>query len=131
MSLEPTVNEEIFLSLVRGFAFLRHRGYSGTRFGIDGPEPGFVMENPRRRRIVSIYYAGAVNVAINRKPRFLEFATEKSLGFGLHQVYPHFGSEDLSRHPQAIDKIAAFMQAHLLPVLDGEMWIDELLRRSP
>ena len=125
-----TGNEQVFLRMVRGFDFLRKIGYSGARFGIYSPEPGFVMEHLHRPRSVSVSYTGAVHVAIGRQPKLLEFAKEKSLWFSLQQVYSQFGSEDLSKHPQAVDKIAAFMQEHLVPVLDGRMWIDDLLRKS-
>ena len=106
-------------------------GYFSTAFEIYEPGPYFPVENQRVHRSVSISFSGSLHVVIKgivkRKRGFLGLKFRKRDGFGLHQIYERFGRETIGAHPRDVEKIAEFMQQHLMPVLDGSMWIDELL----
>lgn len=134
MVFELIGNEELWLTLYRPFDFIRAMGYFSTAFAIYGPEPYFTLENYQIQRSVSVLYGGYLDVRINGivrpKSGFLGLRFRKRAEFGLHQVYERFGSEMLGEHPRDVEKITKFMQQHLLPVLDGSMWIDELLEKQ-
>jgi hypothetical protein len=134
MAFELTGNEELWLTLYRPFDFVRRKGYFSTAFAIYGPEPWFTLENYRVRRSVSVGFSGFLDVRIKGivKPKsgFPGLRFRKRDEFALHQVYERFGSEILGKHPRDVEKIIKFMQQHLMPVLDGSMWLDELLENQ-
>ena len=131
--METTLAEEIFLKFVRNFSFLESYGYCGKSFRIGGKEPGVVYENIIADRVIYIYYAenGKLTITVERKKKSL--FNRKNMGFTISpMIYESFGCGYLKNIEckHEIKENALFIKKYLLPVIKGEMWIDELLKKK-
>jgi hypothetical protein len=123
-------SEILFIRMIRSFDFLRSLGYSGESFSVWGPESPsilFVKNSPVRKIGIYIGSRGILEVDIERPPRFI--AINKRIHFTVQEVYRYWPASTADRSPETPEELAEFMQKNLMPVLKGEIWIDELLRR--
>ncbi len=134
MTFEELNSAELgFIEIIRAFSFLFKEGYHGNQFSLGGREPGIIFENWVANRIVHVYWSenGFLDVSIKRKKIF---AKPNSIEFSIRDCYKYFNCDHI-RHSPPIGSLnilkinADFIQQHLMPVIKGEMWIDELLKQ--
>lgn len=134
MKTEELNNQELtFIEIIRAFDFLFKEGYHGKQFSIGGREPGIIFENWVANRIIHIYWSesGFLDVSIKRKKMF---AKSKAVEFSIKDFFKHFNCDHIRLNPPVgsfniLKTNADFIQQHLMPVIKGEMWIDELLKQ--
>lgn len=132
---ELNLDEELFIETIRSFNFLFKEGYHGKNFSISGKEPGIELCNWVRNRSIKIFWSegGFLEIIISRKKIFT--FTKYSASFSIRDSYKHFNYEYLIYHPpigtyNQLKHNALFIQTHLMPVIRGEMWIDELIKQK-
>lgn len=133
MQIEELNNaESCFIETIRAFGFLFNEGYHGKRFSIGGREPGITLENHVINRTIHIYWLeeGLLNVKIKREKLFGNMSSKE---FSIRDYYGHFNCEHIRLNPplgryNIMKKNADFIQQHLMKVIRGELWIDELIK---
>jgi hypothetical protein len=132
---ELNSGEEGFIEIKRAFGFLFEEGYHGKDFSIGGREPGITLHNWVKNRIINIFWseAGFLDVTVSRKKIFTfnKYATS----FSIRDFYKYFNSEYLMYNPpigsyNQLKHNADFIQKHLMPVIRGKEWIDELIKQK-
>jgi len=122
-----------FIEIIRAFKFLFSNGYSGKEFSMGGREPGVCFESWIANRQITVYWSegGYLDVCIKRKKIFrsLKYRT-----FSIRDYYKYFNCESLKTDPpigafNILKTNADVIQQYLMPVIKGEMWIDELLKQ--
>ena len=133
MNIEDLNNAEIgFIEIIRVFGFLFKEGYHGKRFSIGGREPGVCFENWVANREVIVFWSedGYLDVWIKRKKMF---ANPKLVEFSIRDYFKHYNCESImTSHSfgtfNILKQYAGFIQQNIMPVIKGEMWIDELIK---
>ncbi len=134
MDLYLTEKETHFLLLLRGFDFLRSNGYSSKEFALYGRDTFLNYENNKIKQNLYIEWAPKNHLRIKTIKKSL-------LGGGeieLKEIYKYYDKErDTKESPliyidmtEVIEFNTKFIQLHLMPVIKGEMWIDELIKRK-
>jgi hypothetical protein len=110
--------EKFVIEAMRQFDFLRGIGYEGRSFSSGGREWYINYERKKPWRRITIIVVGPLHVALSKSGW-----TQRSRGFSIESVCPQFGY----RPAQLFDlsAYAAFMKKHLMPVLEGRVWIDK------
>jgi len=131
---ELNSGEEEFIEINRTFGFLFKEGYHGQDFSIGGREPGITLHNWVKNRIVNIFWSegGFLDVTISRK-KILAFRKYDTF-FSIRDFYKYFNCEYLMYNPpmgsfNQLKHNAEFIQKHLMPVIRGELWINELIKQ--
>lgn len=131
MEVDITEKEYDFILLLRAFDFLRRERYEIEKFSLF-MEPFILYRNNRIKQDVYIewYSLFDVNVKITK----YGFFHERS--FEIRNVKKYF-NDNLSSLKEIrrsalgcqneIEVSSNIIQQHLMPVIRGEMWIDELL----
>jgi len=135
MNIDEINSGEIgFIQIIRAFGFLLENGYSGKEFSIGGREPYVCFKSwvAKREIIVCWSEGGYLDVCIRRKKIF---GTLKSTIFSIRDYYKYFNCENLKTHPPVgafniLKANADIVQQYLMPIIKGEMWIDELLKHN-
>ncbi len=127
-----TVNnsELSFIRLVKSFDFLRNRGYIGEQFriyGRGGPSVTFAHQAKNRRVNISWCENELVTI-IERRRGLIPKGPWQS--FSVNEYYKSLGIVDpgpVVGESNRINIHSDFIRKHLLPVIDGEKWIDDLM----
>lgn len=131
MEIELTENEQTFILLLRSFGFLRYEGYEVDEFSLSGLCSYISFKKKWSRLRIYIEWAPMNSLrTVIRKKRLLfdkEFSLNKAFGI----INKNYVSE--YEHPpvyitmqEVINYHAKFIQQHLMPIIRGEMWIDDL-----
>lgn len=133
MSIELTEKEIHFLLLLRNFDFLRSNGYSPKEFALYGRETFLNYENNRIKQNLYIEWAPRNDLGIKIFKKSLFGGGE----FELKDVFKYFDKDSAIKEsppmyidmPEVIELNAKFIQQHLMPIIKGEIWIDELIKQ--
>jgi len=128
-------NDLSFIRVVKAFDFLRKEGYSGKEFHVYGRECPYISFHKRNRNIIvySSEVLSGFEIIIEREKPFA--FSSASTTFAIHEYYGFFNRLDLKHNPpigefNLLKGLADFIQQHLMPVVRGEVWIDELIKRK-
>lgn len=131
MEIEITDTEQALIALLRSFDFLRYEGYDVKELKLWGPESYLCYKKRWSNLEVYIEWAPKNSLrTVIRKKRLL-FNKEFSLHKAFRIINKNYVSE--YEHPPmyiTMDKVinyhSEFIQQHLMPVIRGEKWIDDL-----
>ena len=131
MEIELTENEQTFILLLRSFSFLRYEGYEVDEFSLSGLCSYISYKKRWSNLQVYIEWAPMNSLTtVIRKKRLL-FDKEFSLNKAFRIINRNYVSE--YEHPpiyitmqKVINYHAEFIQQHLMPIIRGQMWIDDL-----
>ena len=135
MDFELTENEQIFILLLRSFSFLRNEGYEVDDFSLSGLCSYISFKKKWSRLRIYIEWAPMNSLrTVIRKKRLL-FDKEFSLNKAFRMINKNYVGE--YEHPpiyitmeKVINYHAEFIQQHLMPIIRGEMWIDEFSKNK-
>ncbi|MEZ5070697.1 MAG: hypothetical protein R2751_06965 [Bacteroidales bacterium] len=132
MSTALTEKEIHFLLLLRNFDFLRSDGYSPKEFALYGRETFLNYWNNRIKQNLYIKWAPKNDLGIKIFKKSLFGGGE----FELKDIFKYFDNDSAIKEPpmyidmpDVIELNAKFIQQHLMPVIKGEIWIDELIKQ--
>ena len=124
--------EKFFIDVYRKFNFLRKLNYTGQEFCLNGREYWVTFENSLLKRKVTIILEEPLqfNVYFERKKMFT--FNLQSIRFSIRDTYSIFNCDYLNNVEsyKEIEENVDFIQQHLMPVIRGEMWIDELIKKK-
>ena len=129
-------NEEFFLYLLRSFDFLRQNGYLIKDFAPYGIIHYLRYENRKIKRRVYIEWESLSYMSIKISKMSLFGGSE----FELTDIYQYFDrnktilySSSLDDYtPDIIELKVKFIKQYLMPIIKGEIWINELIiKRQP
>ena len=131
MEIEITDTEQALIVLLRSFDFLRYEGYDVSELRLYGPYSCLCYKKRWSNLQVYIEWAPMNSLrTVIRKKRLL-FDKEFSLNKAFRIINKYYVSE-YENPPiyitmqKVINYHAEFIQQHLMPVIRGEMWIDDL-----
>jgi len=131
MEIEINDTEQTLILLLRSFYFLRYEGYDVSELRLYGPYSCLCYKKRWSNLQVYIEWAPMNSLrTVIRKKRLL-FDKEFSLNKAFRIINKYYVSE-YENPPiyitmqKVINYHAEFIQQHLMPVIRGEMWIDEL-----
>ena len=125
--MELTIGEEFFINVSRNFDFLRQYNYDGNKFCCIGREIWVSFQNRQIQREVTVIMEEpfVLNVYFERKK--LLTLSQSSIKFSLKDYYGQLGVKYLEK-TNDVKTVAAFIKEHLISIVKGEKWIDELLK---
>ncbi|MBR4593106.1 MAG: hypothetical protein IKO33_00805 [Bacteroidaceae bacterium] len=133
MSMVLNGNEEFFLYLLRSFDFLRQNGYLIKDFAPYGIIHYLRYENRKIKRRVYIEWESLSYMSIKISKMSLFGGSE----FELTDIYQYFDrkktildSSSLDDYtPDIIELKVKFIKQYLMPIIKGEIWINELINK--
>jgi len=128
---ELDYKERALIEILRSFSFLTNISYYGKEFSVSGrSNPSVVFYNTQINRIVKVLgdESQSFSVVIQRKKLF-DFKKSDSF-FDISDYYKAFGGSMVKGKNYTLKSQADFIQQHLLPVIKGELWIDELIKQK-
>ncbi len=131
MNFQLSGSEKFIINEFRHFGFLSNYSYFMKGFKAHGRDGYVLYAHEKNGMEISIRDEDTLQIYIKRKPIGL-VRTERDIMFEVSEICQEFGvqkyPDDLSAE-QTFKWYAEFVKSHLLPVIKGEVWIDELLRR--
>ena len=125
--------EKFFIDVYRNFNFLLKLNYTGQDFRLSGREYWVTFKNflLKRKVIIMLEEPLQFNVYFERKMKWFAF-NQQSFRFSVKDTYSIFGCEHLNHleYYKIIKENAYFIQQNLMPVIKGEIWIDELIKKK-
>ena len=125
---ELNFREEALIEILRSFNFLSKEGYEAKEFSLEGRGlPSVVYYNYLTGR--KIHVIGDENpwsIVIERKKLFA-FRKDSS-AFEISDYFKYFNCSLMKGRNYSLKSLADFMKQHLMPVIRGEVWIDELIK---
>lgn len=125
-------NEEFFLYLLRSFDFLRYNGYLIKEFAPYGIIHYLRYENRKIKRRVYIEWESSSHMSIKISKMSLLGGSE----FELTDIYQYFDRKraflDSSLDdytPDIIELKVKYIKHYLMPIIKGEIWINELINK--
>lgn len=133
MGIELTDKEIHFFLLLRNFDFLRSNGYSPKEFDLYGRETFLNYENNSIKQNLYIEWAPRNYLGIKIFKKSLFGGGE----FELKDIFKYFDKDSAIKEPppmyidmpEVIELNAKFIQQHFMPIIRGEVWIDELIKQ--
>lgn len=123
-------SEQCLIDILRNFEFLRRYSYKEYELSyFVRAYPSISFKNSKTNQIISIIGSDLgstdiqYNISIERRKLF------SSKVFAVEDCYSIFGSSMMKGKIYSLKSQAEFMQQHLLPIIKGEMWLDELRKR--
>lgn len=133
MGLDLSEKEIHFILLLRKFDFLRSNDYFPSEFTLYGRDSFLRYENSKIRQDVYIEWApkNYLKIILIRKSLF------RGGEFELKDLYKYFDKNSKQKEspsiyidmPEIIEYNVKFIQQYLMPVIKGEMWIDDLIKQ--
>ena len=126
---ELNYKERALIEILRSFSFLANISYYGKEFSIGGrSNPSVVFYNTKINRIVKVLgdESQSFSIVIQRKKLF-DF--KKLIPFDISDYYKTFGGSMVKGKNYTLKSQVDFIQQYLMPVIKGEMWIDELIKQ--
>jgi len=125
-------NEEFILYLLRSFDFLRYNGYLIKEFAPYGIIHYLRYENRKIKRRVYIEWESSSHMSIKISKMSLLGGSE----FELTDIYQYFDRKraflDSSLDdytPDIIELKVKYIKHYLMPIIKGEIWINELINK--
>lgn len=132
MSMVLNENEEFILYLLRSFDFLRYNGYLIKEFAPYGIIHYLRYENRKIKRRVYIEWESSSHMSIKISKMSLLGGSE----FELTDIYQYFDRKraflDSSLDdytPDIIELKVKYIKHYLMPIIKGEIWINELINK--
>ena len=130
--MDLSKGEKFFIDVCRKFNFLLKLNYTGQDFCLNGREYWVTFENSliKRKVIIILEEPLQFNVYFEREKWFA--FNLQSVKFSIIDTYSTFNCEYLNNIEsyKMIERNAEFIQQHLMPVIKGEIWIDELIKKK-
>lgn len=123
--------EKDLISIIRNFDFLRvNYGYSLNEICYGGREkPSLVYKNyVNNIRVHIIGGESSYSVQIQRR-KIIAFKT-KNWVFDISDYYKYFDCGLIKGRNYTLKTQTDFIQKHLMLVIKGEMWIDDLIKKK-
>lgn len=125
-------NEEFFLYLLRSFDFLRYNGYLIKEFAPYGIIHYLRYENRKIKRRVYIEWESSSHMSIKISKMSLLGGSE----FELTDIYQYFDRKRVfldssldDYTPDIIELKVKYIKHYLMPIIKGEIWINELINK--
>ncbi len=119
------------IEIIRNFKFLRQENYNEREITIGGrSNPSIIYSNLRANRIVKVLgdESQSWTIVIQRRKLF-DFKKDDSF-FDISDYYKTFGGSMVKGKNYTLKSQVDFIQQYLMPVIKGEMWIDELIKQK-
>ena len=130
MEQQLTATETGLLEIIRAFWFLRKEGFEEKEFCLPGRElPTVGYHAPLKRMAIRIIGNEQLPWTITIERRFGRFLWERRLRIDVSDHYGNFGASMYKNGAYTLSAQAKFIQSHLMPIIRGEIWIDELLAK--
>ncbi len=122
--------ERGLIEIIRAFKFLRQVAYHETEISIAGrSNPSVIYKCLTKNRIVRIIGDESPSWAIIIQRKRLFGLKQSDFLFEISDYYNLFGSGMVKGRSYTLKSQAEFIQQHLMPVIKGEVWIDELIKQ--
>lgn len=119
-------SEQCLVDILRNFEFLRRYGYREYELSyFVRAYPTIRFKNSKIKQIISIIGSDLggtdvpYNISIERRKLF------SSKAFAIEDCYNLFGSSMMKGKNYSLKSQAEFMQQYLLPIIKGEVWLDQ------
>lgn len=123
-------DERNLIEIIRSFSFLRQYGYRENELSIGHREyPTVIFVNAISKRKVRILGSECSWSIIIERARPFSLITE-SYAIDISNYYSTFGSSMIKGKNYTLKSQAEFIQQYLIPVIKGEMWIDEMIKKK-
>lgn len=128
---ELNYQERSLIEILRSFEFVKEYGYKAHYFSYYIKAfPSVHFKNNQLNqtiRIVGSDYGSTENnyIIIIEKRSIFSYKV-----FDISDYYNTFGSSMLKSKNYSLKSQVAFIQQYLMPVIKGEMWIDELIKKN-
>ena len=118
------------IEIIRTFMFLRQEGYYEKEITIGGRElPSVIYHNHLINRTIHILgNEKHWSILIERK-RLFAF-NKASYVFDISDYFKYFNCSFMKGKNYSLKSLADFMKQHLMPVIRGEVWINELINKK-
>ena len=129
-SEELNSNEKALIEIVRTFSFLKTLGFHEKELLMGSREnPSVVYHNWIANRLVRLIgnESSTWSIIIQRK-KAISFNNESIL-FEISDYYSFFNCSLIKGRNYTLKTQAEFIKQYLMPVLKGEIWIDELIKQ--
>ena len=132
MSIEELNGDErALIEIIRAFKFLRLENYDEKELSIGRrSNPSIIYCNLRANRIVKVLGDESQSwVIVIQRKKLIDLKKDDSF-FDISDYYKTFGGSMLKGKNYTLKSQAEFIQKYLMPVIKGEMWIDELIKQK-
>jgi len=126
--MELSSDERFIIEVFKEFDFLRRLDYDAIHVSIYGREPFVVFENRNLKRTIFISLESRLNISIERHRWFSRKSYPSPDRFSLRDFYEHFNIRAESENDIKIN--AELLKTKFMPLLKGQVWIDEILEQS-
>lgn len=123
--------EKGLIEILRAFKFLRQESYYEKEISVGGrSNPSIVYYSLRVNRIVKVLgdESQSWTIVIQRKKLF--DLNKADSFFDISDYYSTFGGSMMKGKNYTLKSQVDFIQQHLMPVIKGEVWIDELIKQK-
>ena len=118
------------IEIIRTFNFLRQEGYYEKEITIAGRDlPSVVYHNHIRNRIIRIIGNEKNWSIIIERKRLIAFS-KTSYVFDISDYFKNFNCSLIKGKNYSLKSLADFMKQHLMPVIRGDVWINELINKN-
>ncbi len=127
---ELNYQERGLIDILRTFIFLRQENYHEKEITIGGRgNPSIVYYNYVNNRILRIIgdEKQSWSIIIERKKIFS--LSKKSYVFDISDYYKYFDCSLIKGRNYSLKSQADFIRQHLMPIVRGKIWIDELVKQ--
>jgi hypothetical protein len=128
---ELNYQENGLIEILRAFVFLRQESYHGKEITIGGrSNPSIVYQSYIKNRILHVIgnESQSWSIIIQRKKTFS--LHKNSHVFDISDYYKYFNCSLIKGRNYSLKSQADFIKQHLMPIIRGEMWIDELIKKK-
>lgn len=126
--LELSYSEELLIDILRNFEFLRNYGYHPVEIAYwTRAYPSVYFENYSLKQRLSV-----IGSDLDTNSKYT-ICIEKRRVFSykvltVNKIYSLFENERIKDENYTLKLQAEFIQQHLIPIIKGDMWIDELIK---
>ncbi|MCB8963532.1 MAG: hypothetical protein H6536_00645 [Bacteroidales bacterium] len=120
--------EKGLIEILRTFKFLKQLNYQEEEIRIGGRgNPSIIYYNRSENRILKILGDESESWSIVIQRRRLIDLNKSDSFFDISDYYHHFDGEMFKGKNYSLMSQAMFIQHYLMPVIKGEIWINELI----
>ncbi|HEY9123903.1 MAG TPA: hypothetical protein VIO15_06155 [Bacteroidales bacterium] len=124
-------DERALIEIIRAFKFLRQESYHEKEISIGGrSNPSIIYYSSKVNRIVKILGDESQSWTIVIQRRKLFDLNKADSFFDISNYYSTFGGSMVKGKNYTLKSQVDFIQQHLMPVIKGEVWIDELIKQK-
>ncbi|MCB2231652.1 hypothetical protein KQH82_13115 [bacterium] len=132
MFTDLSAGEAFFIETLRRFDFLRTASYFCDGFSFSVKNPSLRFQSGSINQYVRFHFSQHPRIIIERRSGILFFGRTRIVE--LDDVMKRTGYSILDEIPDTLKERMAvrakFMKDHLMPVINGEMWIDDFLGKK-